>query len=77
MTRDMNDEVVMAGEELQVGDEVQHRTGKQRMIFIGKDDLGNALCEWTDSSGRPYRESFSIAALKRYEPPSGPAIFVV
>lgn len=66
----------MTEEELKVGDEVQHRTGRQKMIYVGKAQLGEALCEWTDPSGRAQRDSFSFAALKPYEKPAGGSIRV-
>jgi uncharacterized protein YodC (DUF2158 family) len=60
---------MMTKEELQVGDEVQHKTGKQKMIYVGEHQYGDALCEWTDATGKPQRDAFSYAALKRYEEP--------
>ena len=59
----------MMKEDLQLGDEVQHKTGRQKMIYIGETQLGDALCEWTDPSGTPRRDGFAFAALKKYEPP--------
>lgn len=59
----------MADEMFSPGDEVQHKTGTAKMIYVGKDTLGDAICEWTDPSGRPQRESFSFVALKKYEAP--------
>ncbi|MER9413659.1 hypothetical protein [Mesorhizobium sp. M0589] len=60
----------MTEDELKEGDEVQHKTGRQKMIYVGKSQLGEALCEWTDPGGRAQRDSFSFAALKRYEKPA-------
>jgi len=56
--------------ELNVGDEVQHKTGKIKMIYIGEGQYGGAFCEWTDPSGKPQRDTFAFAALKRYEKPA-------
>ncbi len=50
-----------------VGDEVQHKTGTAKMVYVGDSQLGDALCEWTDASGHPQRASFAHAALKKYE----------
>ena len=52
------------------GDEVQHKTGKAKMIYIGESTIGEALCEWVDPAGHPQRASFSFAALKKYERPA-------
>lgn len=60
----------MTEDELNVGDEVQHRTGNQRMIYLGTGQYGDALCEWTDPNGNPQRATFAFAALQRYEQPS-------
>lgn len=66
----------MAEHSFQVGDEVQHKTGKAKMIYVGESQLGEALCEWTDSSGHPQRASFAYAALKKYEKPAGGSVRV-
>jgi len=62
-------EVSMTEDELEIGDEVQHKTGKIKMIYIGKHQYGDALCEWTDPNGKPQRDTFAYAALKKYEKP--------
>ncbi|MES0030383.1 hypothetical protein [Mesorhizobium sp. M0040] len=61
----------VADHKFQEGDEVQHKTGKIKMIYIGESSLGEALCEWTDPSGRAQRDSFSYSALKKFEKPEG------
>jgi len=48
------------------GDEVKHKTGKVRMIYIGEDSMGDALCEWTAVSGEMKRDSFSHIALEKF-----------
>lgn len=58
----------VADHEFKVGDEVQHKTGKIMMIYVGDSQLGEVICEWTDHSGTPHRSTFSPAALKKYEP---------
>ena len=60
----------MSEHDFKEGDEVQHKTGKIKMIYIGDSSLGEALCEWTDPSGKPQRGSFSYSALKKYESPA-------
>jgi uncharacterized protein YodC (DUF2158 family) len=64
----------MADNVFSEGDEVQHRTGKIRMIYIGEDTMGDALCEWTDPSGAPRRATFAYTALKKYEKPASGTI---
>lgn len=59
----------MAEHDFKEGDEVQHKTGKIKMIYIGDSELGEALCEWTDPSGKAQRDSFSYSALKKYGSP--------
>lgn len=60
----------MSEQNFEIGDEVQHRTsGHRKMIFIGTDSAGDAICEWADKSGHPQRASFASSALKKYEPP--------
>lgn len=49
-----------------VGDEVQHRTGGQKMIYTGESQLGEAICEWFDGRRR-HQETFAYIALKKYE----------
>ncbi|MGO4642475.1 hypothetical protein AB4Z43_28970 [Mesorhizobium sp. 2RAF45] len=61
----------MADHDLKEGDEVQHKTGKIMMIYIGESQFGEALCEWTDPSGKPQRDTFAYSALKRYTSPTG------
>ncbi|TGU01274.1 hypothetical protein [Mesorhizobium sp. M5C.F.Ca.ET.164.01.1.1] len=67
----------MAEHEFKEGDEVQHKTGKIKMIYIGDGQLGDALCEWTDPSGKAQRDTFAYSALKKYEGPSGSGFKVV
>ena len=52
------------------GDEVQHKTGKVKMVYVGKGTIGEAVCEWVVPAGHPQRASFAFAALKKYERPS-------
>lgn len=59
----------MADHDFKEGDEVQHKTGNTKMIYIGEGSMGEALCEWVDPSGKPQRDEFSYHALKKYEPP--------
>lgn len=67
----------MSGHEFKEGDEVQHKTGKIKMIYLGEDEYtGDAICEWTDATGAPQRNTFSHAALKKYQPPE-PGVVVV
>jgi uncharacterized protein YodC (DUF2158 family) len=49
------------------GDEVQHKTGKIKMIYVGESQLGKAICEWVDPSGKPQSDTFSFVALQKYE----------
>lgn len=49
------------------GDEVQHKTGTTKMVYVGENELGQALCEWVDRDGHPQTGSFAHAALKKYE----------
>jgi uncharacterized protein YodC (DUF2158 family) len=58
----------MPESEFKVGDEVQHKTGKIMMVYVGDSQLGEAICEWTDPSGSPRRDKFAHAALKPYSP---------
>ena len=51
------------------GDELMHKTNNIKMIYIGTDTTGNALCEWTDRNGHPQRASFALTALQKYEKP--------
>lgn len=60
----------MTEQDFHVGDEVQHRTGSQKMIYTGKSQLGEAICEWFDGTKR-HQETFAFVALKRYEAPQG------
>jgi uncharacterized protein YodC (DUF2158 family) len=61
-----------------IGDEVEHRTGGPKMIYTGKSQLGEAICEWFDGRQR-HQESFSFTALKKFVQPShsGPSIRVI
>ncbi|MGZ2404850.1 YodC family protein [Rhizobium ruizarguesonis] len=59
-----------------VGDEVQHRTGGPKMIDTGKNQLGDAICEWFDGRQR-HQETFSFVALKKAEQPNSPGIMVI
>ena len=54
--------------DFELGDEVQHRTGGQKMIYTGKSQLGEAICEWFDGKRRT-QETFSFIALKKYSAP--------
>lgn len=64
--------------DFEVGDEVQHRTGGPKMIYTGKSQVGEAICEWFDGRQR-HQDSFSFSALKKLDSsaPSGPSIFVI
>lgn len=64
----------MSDTEFSKGDEVQHKTGEIKMIYIGESQLGDAICEWVDPSGKPQRATFSRAALKKYEKPASTTI---
>jgi uncharacterized protein YodC (DUF2158 family) len=66
----------MIKNEFEIGEEVQHKTGKAKMIYLGVDATGDAICEWTDPSGHPQRASFAHAALKKYERPADATIRV-
>ncbi len=61
-----------------IGDEVEHRTGGPKMIYTGKSQIGEAICEWFDGRQR-HQDTFSFSALKKHEPPtySGPSITVI
>ncbi|MER9169640.1 hypothetical protein NKI12_20110 [Mesorhizobium australicum] len=59
----------MAEDEFKKGD-VQHKTGKIMMIYIGESQVGDALCEWTDPSGKLQRDTFAYSALKKYQKPA-------
>ncbi|MER8929180.1 hypothetical protein [Mesorhizobium sp. M0859] len=67
----------MAEHDFKEGDEVQHKTGKIKMIYIGESGLGEALCEWADPNGRAQRDSFSYSALKKYEKPESSSFRVI
>lgn len=64
--------------DLTIGDEVQHRTGGPKMIYTGKSQIGEAICEWFDGRQR-HQETFSFTGLKKYEDPyvAGPSIMVI
>ncbi|MDO8838751.1 MAG: hypothetical protein Q7V31_07450 [Parvibaculum sp.] len=66
----------MADHAFNEGDEVQHKTGRIKMIYIGEGRSGEALCEWTDPSGKPQRDSFAYLALKKYEAPKRRAVLL-
>jgi uncharacterized protein YodC (DUF2158 family) len=51
--------------EFEVGDEVQHKTGGPKMIFVGRDQIGQAICTWM-AGDRKQTETFSEKELKRY-----------
>lgn len=55
-------------DELKEGDEVQHRSGGQKMIYVGESEIGEAICEWFDGKKRQ-SGSFPYIALKRFENP--------
>lgn len=57
----------MGEDELTVGDEVQHKTGGPKMIYTGKSQTGDAICEWFDKGRR--QDAFAFSALQRYEAP--------
>ena len=58
----------MSEDDFTPGDAVQHKTGGPKMIYIGEDQLGNAMCEWMDKGSRK-QESVPYVALKKYAPP--------
>jgi len=49
------------------GEEVQHKTGGPKMIFVGTDMLGSAICNWMDGSQKR-SETFDFSELKKYKP---------
>ncbi|RUW85193.1 DUF2158 domain-containing protein [Mesorhizobium sp. M1E.F.Ca.ET.063.01.1.1] len=53
--------------ELKIGDAVRHKTGGPKMVFVGTSQTGQAICEWFDRG--PQQDTFSFAALEKYEPP--------
>ena len=57
------------------GDEVQHKTGGPQMIYTGRSQTGEAICEWFDGKGRK-QDVFAFSALKKYEKPAAGAIRV-
>jgi uncharacterized protein YodC (DUF2158 family) len=70
-------EVLMTDHDFKIGDEVQHKTGKIKMIYVGESMLGEALCEWVDPSGKVQRDGFTYAALKKFEVSDAPRILVI
>lgn len=57
----------MTEAELKEGDEVRHKAGGPKMIFVGTSQTGQAICEWFDKGQR--QDTFSFVALEKYEPP--------
>lgn len=52
------------------GDEVQHKTGGPKMIYVGKHHMtGSAICNWM-SNGHKESDTFSFAELKPYVEPA-------
>lgn len=65
-------------DDFNVGDEVEHRTGGQKMIYTGESQVGEAICEWFDGRQR-HQETFAFVALKKsaVSEAVGPSIMVI
>lgn len=59
----------MSEADFNIGDEVEHRTGGRKMIYTGKSQMGEAICEWFDGTRR-HQDTFSFVALRKYVEPS-------
>ncbi|MCO5129323.1 MAG: hypothetical protein M9932_02000 [Xanthobacteraceae bacterium] len=51
------------------GEEVQSKTGTQKMIFMRVDDENPdyGICVWTDDNNNLQEESFPLVLLKKYQ----------
>ncbi|MEP7457061.1 hypothetical protein [Phyllobacterium sp. SB3] len=65
----------MTDSPFEIGQEVQHKAGNTKMIYIGMDDLGQAICTWMSGVDKR-KDTFHPAELMPYKPRS-PGIFVV
>ena len=54
--------------EFKPGDEVQHKTGGPKMIYVDEAFGGDALCQWM-ANGELKTASIPFVALKKYEHP--------